>query len=160
MAFSNITGLTPSTGYEIEVRPADTSGNIGRWTNDSARTLPPGGDITPPGPVTGLAETAAGSNWINWAWANPTDADFNHVEVWRNGTFVANTALNNYNVTGLNPDTGYEAQIRPVDNVGNIGVWTNDSARTIQAQNTLPVITLISPASAAFSSLSFALMYE
>ena len=103
-------------------------------------------DITPPSPVTNLGETATGTTWIYWQWTNPSNTDFNHVEVWLNGTFIANTSGTSYNVTGLTPNTGYQIQVRPVDNVGNKGVWTNDTAFTLVAPDvTPPLITIIPP---------------
>ncbi len=106
-------------------------------------------DVTPPGPITNLYETATGTSWINWVWTNPSDSDLNHIEVWLNNTFKANTTNAYYNVTGLQANTGYQIQVRPVDNSGNIGQWTNDTAFTQAAPDTQPpTVSSIWPTSA------------
>jgi len=87
-------------------------------------------DTTPPGAVSGLSEGAAGTTWIYWTWTNPGDPDFDHVEIWINGTFMINTSNNYYNATGLNADTWYEIGIITVDSSGNADGWINDTAKT------------------------------
>jgi len=103
----------------------------------------------PPGIIKNLDNWSSGYSWIQWNWTNPTDYDFSHVEIWVNGTFFSNTSVNYSNVTGLNPDTEYEIQIRTVDDEGNINTtWVNDTAKTYY---NFPVnITLISPKNASF----------
>lgn len=90
-------------------------------------------DATPPQNVANLNESSAASNSIAWAWTNPNDADFNHTEVWLNGTFKENITANSTAISGLTASTIYELQVRPVDNLGNIGSWTNDTAQTSAA---------------------------
>ncbi|MBW2984920.1 Ig-like domain-containing protein, partial [Candidatus Woesearchaeota archaeon] len=92
---------------------------------------------TPPSSVTSLANQSAGYTWIYWNWTNPSDSDFNHTEVWINGTFYANVSAsdNFYNATGLSPDSWYEIQTRTADNNGNINTtWVNDSAKTLDVE--------------------------
>jgi PKD repeat protein len=127
----NVTGLSPSTEYAVEIITVDTTGNRNTpGTTDSASTTA-GADLTPPAPVTGLGETAVGADWINWAWTNPSDLDFNHVELWLNGTNIANTSGSSYNVTGLSANTTYELTLVTVDNVGNRNTpGVSDSATT------------------------------
>jgi PKD repeat protein len=115
----NVTGLAASTTYQIEVVTVDAVGNRNAPGATDLATTVAGADLTPPAPVTGLGETAVGSDWINWAWTNPADLDFNHVELWLNGTNVANTSASSYNVTGLAASTTYQLTVITVDNVGN-----------------------------------------
>ncbi|MBI5880666.1 hypothetical protein HZB90_00890, partial [archaeon] len=88
---------------------------------DGVCGIPPQ-DTTPPGSITGLSSPLQGTSWIYWNWTNPTDADFNHTEVWVNGTFGANVSkpMNYYNATGLLAATWYQMQTRTADNSGNI----------------------------------------
>ncbi len=89
-------------------------------------------DVTPPPSITSLNKTAVGETWINWTWINPSDADFNHTEVWINGTFNNVYAPeHSYNATNLIPNTTYEIGTRTVDNSGNVNSsWVNDTAIT------------------------------
>ncbi len=125
----NATGLNDNTVYEIQTRTVDLIGNINPiWINDTARTL----DITPPADITNLHEIKATRDSITWNWTNPSNADFSHVEVYLNSTFKANLSapINSYKATNLTKKTIYELEVRPVDNVMNIGNWTNDTAKT------------------------------
>ena len=96
-------------------------------------------DQIPPSTITNLRAINQSIDWIYWNWTNPSDSDFNHVEVWLNGTFRTNTSNNYYNATGLNASTYYQIQIRTVDNFGNINLtWVSDDAQTLavsQQQN-------------------------
>lgn len=99
-----------------------------------------GPDSVPPGTVTNLDEQYVGAHWIQWAWTNPTNPDFDHVEVWLNSTFYANVSKpqNYYNATGLAQDTVYDIQTRTADFYDNINAsWVNDTARTIQANGSI-----------------------
>tara|TARA_Y100000310_G_scaffold344833_1_gene459856 strand:- start:211 stop:3732 length:3522 start_codon:yes stop_codon:yes gene_type:complete len=95
---------------------------------------------SPPATVTNLNNQSQGVTWIYWNWSNPDDADFNHTEVWINGTFYANVSNDNfYNATGLASDTDYEIQTRTVDHTGNINTsWVNDIAKTLVLPDTTP----------------------
>jgi hypothetical protein len=101
-------------------------------------------DTTPPATVTGLNETSYNLSWIYWSWTNPVgEDDFNHTEVWLNGTWLANvsSAFNYYNATGLQRGSGYQLQTRTADSYGNRNAtWVNDSAAT--QTNSLPVIAI------------------
>jgi PKD repeat protein len=140
----NVTGLSPSTTYTVEIITVDNAGNRNApGMTDSASTTA-GADLTPPAPVTGLGETAVGTNWVNWAWINPVDLDFNHVELWLNGTNIANTSASSFNVTGLVQNTTYQLTVITVDNVGNRNTpGVSDLATT--ASSVLPDLTPPAP---------------
>jgi hypothetical protein len=128
--YYNATGLTANTTYQTQTRTVDNIGNVNAtWVNDSATTLPLP-DTTPPAGVTDLGEAATGYTWIYWNWTNPNDSDFNHTEVWINGTFYANVSkpANYYNATGLNLSTTYQIETRTADHLGNVNAtWVNDT---------------------------------
>jgi len=95
-------------------------------------------DGTPPSPISNLHSTI-GTTHINFTWTNPSDPDFNHTELYLNGTFLTNITApqNYYNITGLLPDTSYELSTRTVDINGNINLtWVNDTASTLPASGT------------------------
>nr|WP_321417407.1 PGF-pre-PGF domain-containing protein [uncultured Methanomethylovorans sp.] len=132
--YYNLTGLSEGTTHIISTKTVDTSGNINStWVNDSASTISPT-DIVPPASVTNLGEADVNSDWIRWTWTNPDDADFSHVIVYLNGTFIANTtdsSISYYNATGLSEGATYTIGIQTVDYSGNINSTTvNDSAIT------------------------------
>jgi hypothetical protein len=131
--YYNATSLNSNTTYRIETRTADNSGNINTsWVNDTGQTLPPP-DTTPPATVTNLNNQSAGPGWIYWNWTNPTDSDFNHTEIWINGTFKENVTkpTNYYNATSLNANKTYQIGTRTVDTSGNINTtWVNDTGMT------------------------------
>ena len=95
-------------------------------------------DITPPASITN-PHPIAGITHLNWTWTNPPDPDFNHTELYLNGTFLTNIPVlqNYYNITGLLPDISYELSTRTVDTSGNINLtWVNDTASTLPASGT------------------------
>jgi PGF-pre-PGF domain-containing protein len=150
----NATGLTEGLTYTISTHTVDISGNINStWVNDSATTTIPA-DTTPPASVTDLGETGAGTSWINWTWANPNDADFKHVMIYLNGSFVTNTSdnsINSYNATGLAEGATYTIGTHTVDTSGNINsTWVNDSATAVK----LPNISNVSGTNITTSSIT------
>ncbi|MCX8194128.1 MAG: hypothetical protein N3G19_02075, partial [Candidatus Pacearchaeota archaeon] len=70
-------------------------------------------DTIAPGTITNLNATQKNTTWIYWAWTNPSDPDFSHVEIWLNGSWQTNTSNNYYNATGLTNDTSYTISIIP-----------------------------------------------
>ncbi len=98
-------------------------------------------DTTPPGPVTGLNESELGQNYINWSWNKPPDGDFKGVKIYLDDAFVGDLegGTNWYNATNLTEDTLYKLGVRPYDKVGNIGEWTNDTAKTLKIPNQNPI---------------------
>ena len=96
-------------------------------------------DTTAPASVIGLNEVSVGSSWINWAWTNPTDEDFNHTTVYIDGIFVENTSTGYYNLTGLDEGTAHTISTKTVDTSGNINsTWANDSASTTSPTDIIP----------------------
>jgi len=102
-------------------------------------------DTTPPGPVTGLTTEGVGSNFIDWVWTNPVDADLDHVEVWINGSYQSNTTNEYYNATGLNLSTEYTISIITVDTTGNLGSFVNDTQNTTDIDTSPPILTYVDP---------------
>ncbi|RLG28963.1 hypothetical protein DRO03_08445, partial [Methanosarcinales archaeon] len=94
-------------------------------------------DTTAPASITGLANQSSGGTWIEWTWTNPTDADFDHTEVWINETFYANVTkpAHSYTAKGLDAASWYEIRTRTVDDYQNINTtWVTDTTKTQQCQ--------------------------
>jgi len=101
-------------------------------------------DTNPPASISNLSAVDKGATWILWNWNNPTDDDFDHVEIWINDTWRENVThiWHVYNATGLNPNTTYKISARAVDDVGNINeTWINESAKTLPLEeDTVPPV--------------------
>ena len=76
-------------------------------------------------------ESTSGSTWINFTWTNPSDPYFSYTEVYLNGIFQTNSSAEYFNVTGLEPETGYTIGTHTVDIYGNVNeTWVNATAIT------------------------------
>lgn len=90
-------------------------------------------DTIPPAPISYL-RSKSGSNYINWAWDNPQDKDFDRVTIFIDGKFKINVSKpkNYFNLTGLTTEKQYHIGIRTVDSNKNMNpIWVNDSASTL-----------------------------
>ncbi|RLG20493.1 hypothetical protein DRN74_05350, partial [Candidatus Micrarchaeota archaeon] len=118
-------------------------------------------DTNPPASISNLSAVDKGATWILWNWNNPTDDDFDHVEIWINDTWRENVThmWHVYNATGLNPNTTYKIIARAVDDVGNINeTWINESAKTLplEEDNDAPVISNVIVANITINSATIA----
>jgi PKD repeat protein len=151
------TGLDFETVYEVEVITVDTTGNRNfPGETDSAMTSAGVSDTTPPGNVTGLAESGSGADWIEWSWTNPADLDFDHVELWLNGTFIQNISspVNSYNFSELSSGTVYEVLVITVDAAGNRNTpGISDTASTLST-DTAPVVSISAVPSSGYVPLA------
>ncbi|MCE8425608.1 MAG: hypothetical protein J5U17_07515 [Candidatus Methanoperedens sp.] len=128
--------------HTIEVRALNTAGNWETAYANDTITIE-----TPPDSITDLHNTTYSQTYINWTWNDPSNSDFDHVEVYLNGTFKINVfkGLQFYNATGLTPATLYNISTRTVDTAGNINqTWVNKTARTAPVSGTTYSISLSS----------------
>jgi hypothetical protein len=133
------TNLATNTPYTLSIETVDSSGNINTdKASDSATTLAQA-DTTPPGPVTNLHETSAGTTYIMWQWTNPVDSDFDHSEIYLDGQFRSSVAGAFFNASGLFANTQHTISIKTVDKSGNVNQnAASDSAKTLVAKDTTP----------------------
>ncbi len=133
---------TFDTGGTHIIKVNATNGN-GTSSNNAIWTVQVR-DTTPPANVT-ITGNTSGPTWIKWTWTNPT-TDFDHAEIYLNGSKVKDTTSNSYNTsentTALSYKTTYIISLRAVDGAGNPGNWTNSSAITTAPS---PTITRVSP---------------
>jgi len=134
------TGLLPNTEYTLGITTVDTSGNDNTAAVTDSATTAPTLDTTPPGPVTGLANTTYEQTSITWTWTDPADADFDYVNVFLGGAPVGivQDGVQTYTATGLSPNTEYTLGITTVDTSGNENTaMVTDSATTAPSSGTL-----------------------
>ena len=98
------------------------------WVTNTSMTAP-----VPPDSVTDLHNTTYLPTSITWNWTDPLSTDFDHVEVYLNGTWKANVTngTKTYLATVLTPSTVYELGTRTVGTTGLINeTWVNSTATT------------------------------
>lgn len=117
-----ISGLTPDTGYNIQIKTKDTTGNeSGGITSDTIWTLP-----KPPTNTNTSSKTD--SNTINWDI--PTDPNYDHTDVYRDGQKIGTSKTGSYTDTGLQPQTDYTYKVINVGKDGNESQPSEVSATT------------------------------
>ncbi len=79
-------------------------------------------DLRPPLPVHDLNANILNSSAVKLSWAPCVESDFDHYNIYRNNSLIAQTKTNEYNDTGLSTDTYYVYDIKPVDINDNEGV--------------------------------------
>lgn len=88
-------------------------------------------NTVPPGPVGNLSATK-GDAQITLSWDNPSDSDFDHVEISYSNTSLITTA-SSYVIEGLTNGNSYDFELVAVDNAGN-----RSFSRSISATPDLP----------------------
>lgn len=125
-----LTGLTPDKTYNITISTRDTSGNLSSGANLSLRTV----DSIPPSDVSNVTTTST-HNSVSLSWNNPTDSDFSHVIIIRNGVEIATITGESYQDNNLNENTNYTYVIQSVDDAGNTA---NGVTKTVKTKDIKP----------------------
>ena len=122
---ANLTNLTTGENVEVWVNCKRPNGT---HTPGDVAVIAVGADTTAPSAPTGLSATGWFGN-INLNWANPTDPDLSHIEIWENSVDDRDTAVKIAEVKG----TFYQRYlgsfvvryywVRAVDKTGNISGW-------------------------------------
>lgn len=98
-------------------------------------------DIIPPSSVTGSINVTYAPYFINWTWIDPSDIDFDHVEIYLDGVYQTNVKEGSqfYNATGLTPGTSYTIGTKTADTSGNVNsTLITHSARTASISDITP----------------------
>ncbi|MDH5442875.1 MAG: fibronectin type III domain-containing protein, partial [Hadesarchaea archaeon] len=99
-------------------------------------------DTTPPAAPTGLTATAVSSSQIDLDWANNTEGDLDHYNVYRSttsgftpgpGNFVTERTVSNYSDTGLSASTTYYYKVTAVDTSNNESNPSAQASATTEA---------------------------
>ena len=117
--------------YEVKACFVNGFGALGPWSAVVERIVDK--DVTPPGAITDLTLTG-GHGMLAVSWTNPADPGYAYAE-WELRRFdgdgdIAETISGKYwgdsaTVGGLPAETMYDLRMRPVDDAGNGGAWTN-----------------------------------
>ena len=125
-----LTGLTPDTTYNITLSTRDESGNLSSGSNLVLHTV----DSVPPSEIRNLV-TSETHDSVTLSWNNPSDADFSHVTIYRNGVEIASVTGETYQDNSLNENTAYTYTIKSVDDAGN---KSNGVSKTVQTKDITP----------------------
>jgi serine protease len=110
------TGLAAGTAYTYEVTAVDRSGNESAPSATASAT--PTADATRPALPTGLS-ASAGDGSVALDWADNTESDLAHYNVYRDGVVVGSPTASAYVDAGLTNGTSYTYAVTAVDASGN-----------------------------------------
>ena len=135
---AQLTGLEGRTSWVVSVV------GVGQWGDGATATSLPVavGDTTAPQPVTG-AKRVSSYDTDTLTWTNPSDADFDHVDVIRRGATAAETTLvyrgpgATARSTGLVAGRSYSYELRTYDTFGQ--TWS--SFVRLDTQRAAPSLT-------------------
>lgn len=119
----SITGLSPATSYELQVRARDAAGNCSELSErlgivTLADVIPP----AVPGEVK-VSSTAATKFLLRWA-GSKDDVKVTGYEISVDGARVGATATTSFTVGGLVPARNYGVAVRAGDAAGNWSAWS------------------------------------
>ena len=139
--FRVVTGLTPGTSYELQVRSFCTSATSAWSTPDTIATR---ACVAPPVlTVTNITETQFTVQWTNVVNATAYQVRYRKIGTsWRTVSNLINTS---YTALNLIPGEFYEVRVRAVCNLGR-SEWSNT--------DTIQTINCDTPLNVAFSNLS------
>jgi chitodextrinase len=120
-------GLAAGTTYYYVVTAVDTATKESDYSSEASATTDDGPpDVTPPAAPTGLTATAVSSNQINLGWADNSESDLSHYNVYRSTTtgsygepIASNVTTSSYSDSGLAAETTYYYVVTAVDTSGN-----------------------------------------
>jgi YD repeat-containing protein len=144
----SLSGLSPWTTYNMQVRARDTSNNLGAASSSVFRTL----DTSPPGPpgTPTIQNVTMGSASVTWTAASDNVGVIAYEYRLNNGAWlsVASNVLG-VNLSGLSAATQYQFQVRASDEADNAGPAASATFTTLDTQApTVPTgLTVSAPAS-------------
>ncbi|MCF6361756.1 MAG: polysaccharide lyase family 7 protein [Cyclobacteriaceae bacterium] len=123
--YVRITGLGNSSNTWNSVTEAEIWGESGG-----------GSDTTPPGPVSNLV-AVTGDSQVSLSWNNPSDLDFDYVNISYNGGSVT-TSSENSTIVGLTNGNSYTFTVVAFDGSGNGSSSQSVSATPVGNSGTTP----------------------
>ena len=110
-------GLNAGVQHALTAKAYDSSNNSATSAVVSVSVA----DTTAPNVPGNLRKTASTSTTITAAWDTPSDdIGVTGYKIYKNGIYVANTGSNNYQLTGLAPQTQYSISVEAFDAADNI----------------------------------------
>ncbi|WP_462272648.1 lectin like domain-containing protein [Methanohalophilus sp.] len=132
----NLTGLLDGTNHSIGLKTVDTDGYVNNTRiSNTSQTL----DIAP-ATVTDLHVTSSTSDSITWGWTNPANHDFDHVEIYLDNVFQANTSESVYRASDLKSSHEYKIGLKTVDKAGNINNTTINGIASTKSKSSGNVV--------------------
>lgn len=118
---ARISGLSPSTSYDIQVRAVDANGNEGTLSTIVAMsTVATPTDVTPPSIPTNLRSTLIGSTAVTIEWdASTDDTAVNDYRVFVGGVFNQTVSGTSATIGSLSANTEYSFTVSARDAVPN-----------------------------------------
>jgi lysophospholipase L1-like esterase/chitodextrinase len=142
--YYTITGLTPSTSYNLTIKAFDTSNNESIASNLVSFVTLAETDTTAPTNPSSFVASSIGETDCALTWTASTDAvgvvDY---RIYNNGVLFLNSvggAVTSYNLSGLQPDTEYVLTIRAIDAAGNESGNSNSQSFTTDAASGTPIV--------------------
>lgn len=136
----DVQSFTPYT-YKVTSVYSDkyeTNGVTQTFTTDVIGTDPI--DTTPPSEITNL-KAEIDKTFINFTFDIPSDEDFDHTNIYMNGTEIGQTFNGKYRIENLEPDKDYSFKFTTVD------MFQNESNGVIKTFRTLSDIDETPPSS-------------
>ena len=113
----NVTGLTPSTSYTIQVKAVDAAGNL---SSSGSVNMTTAKDTVPPTAPANVAATNITSSGCTVSWTASTDnIGVVLYEIYKSGVSIGTTATTSFSVTGLSPLVLYPIVVKAKDAAGN-----------------------------------------
>ncbi len=115
----NVTNLTASTTYSFYVKAKDAEGNISTASSALSVTTDEPDDVEAPTAPTNLASSNVTETSATLSWTASTDnVGVVGYDVYRNGSYIANTTGTSYTATGLSASTTYTFYVKAKDAMG------------------------------------------
>jgi len=131
-------GVTSRMRVSMKYNAAQTAcesfsyGEVEDYTVSIAAGVP---DTQAPSAPTNLVASNITTSSLSLNWNNSTDnVGVTSYDVYRNGSYLANTATNNYNVSGLLASTTYSFYVKAKDAAGNVSSNSNTATVTTSSQ--------------------------
>jgi chitodextrinase len=137
---ATISGLSPSTEYDVTVRARDNANNVSAQSSVLAvTTSAPSGDVTAPTVPTGLGSSAVATTTATVSWNPSTDAvGVTTYQVYVNGSSVGTTGSTSFGLTGLTAGTAHSVTVRAGDAAGNWSAQSSALTVTTEAGGVVP----------------------
>ena len=154
----DLTGLTPSTAYTIEVRAVNASGAgtwsaVGNFTTNAAAQVPQG--TVTIGSITATQTTAS----VPYTYSLADQTGFQYR---LNGGAATTATASPQSLTGLTAGTAYTIEIRAINATGN-GTWSavaNFTTASAITFTSLPLRRLVDGALMANKALTYVRLYN
>jgi hypothetical protein len=125
-------GILPNTVYIYKVTTVTTEGkeSTGRSLTVKTTSKP---ETIPPQEVTGVVYSSIGLNSFTISWVNPSDTDFDRVNIYNSNALVKTVSKDVYSYTFINlqPETDYDIALKTVDRGNNESTGTHYTVSTL-----------------------------